>query len=83
MHSRTRRKTKKRPARPLPARATAQVTPVAVPEVNDEELSKLADDLAYFNAEHYREVKPGDVREADVRRAKSEIAALFKRKGRK
>jgi hypothetical protein len=84
MHPHTRRKTKKRlgrlsPRRNPPEHSYAPVTPAVVPEVESEELTHLADDLAYLRARRYREAAPDDVREEDVERAEAEISLLFKR----
>jgi hypothetical protein len=84
MHPHIRSNTKKRPARlsprrSSPARTSAPGTPATVVlEANEEELSHLAGDLAYFRVARYREVDPGDVREEDIKCAEAEIAALFK-----
>jgi hypothetical protein len=83
MHPHTRRVTNKQftrfPSRSVSAdRPAMPVTPRADLEVNDEELSHLAKDLAYFRAERYREVQSEDVRDDDIRQAEAEIAAMFK-----
>jgi hypothetical protein len=83
MHPHTRRVTNKQFIRFSPpsdsaAHTARPVTPEADLEVNDEELSHLAQDLAYFRAERYREVDAEDVRDDDIRHAEAEIAAMFK-----
>ena len=86
MHPHTRRKTKKRLGRLTP-RGNAEAAPEtpaptaspAVPQVSQEDLSCLANDLACVRVACYREVTLAEVREADVERAGAEIAALFKR----
>lgn len=82
MHPHTRRVTNKRLHSLLPSTNPAPhlpLKPEADLEVNEEELSHLAKDLAYFRAERYREVEDEAVREDDIRSAEAEIAAMFKR----
>ena len=87
MHPHTRRKTKKRLGRLTPRRNAPQPTPEppapaasrTVPQASEEELSRLANDLACFRVARYREITVAEVRETDVERADAEIAALFKR----
>ncbi len=84
MHPHTRRVTNKRLTELLAAASSTPdsavpAKPPDAPEVNDDELSHLAKDLAYFRAERYREVDAEDVREDDIRHAEAEIAAMFKR----
>ena len=83
MHPHTRRKTKKRLGRLTPRGKTLPAMPAAeapavVPLANDDERSCLANDLACIRAARYRDVTFTDVREEDVERADTEIAALFK-----
>jgi len=80
MHPHTRSITHKRaPAANAATHSTGSTTPKAALEINDEELSHLAKDLAYFRAERYREVDENDVRKEDIRSAAAEIAALVRR----
>jgi hypothetical protein len=83
MHPHTRRITNKQFTRYSPpggsaAHAAGPVAPEAVLELHDEELSHLANDLAYFRAERYRKVESEDVRHDDIRHAQAEIAAIIK-----
>ena len=83
MHPHTRRKTKKRLGRltlrgNVASKTPALVTPTTFPSANDEELSRLANDLAYFEVARFREITLGDIREEDIKHADAEIAALFK-----
>lgn len=47
--------------------------------VSKEEERHLIEDVAYFHAEHYRHVEPGQYREQDRRQAEGEIKAVLKR----
>lgn len=84
MRTTTRSKTKQAPARrsspkDRQAQPHASEPPAALPQVEAEELSRLAGDLAYFRAARYRDVEAGEVREEDVERAKEEVAAMLRR----
>jgi hypothetical protein len=48
--------------------------------VSDEERRHLIEDIAYFHAERYRSVEPGECREEDRRRAAAEVDAVLKRR---
>jgi hypothetical protein len=84
MHPQTRNHTKSPPARfsrggksRTPKHAAKMPVPASVDE-NEEELSYVADDLAYLRAERYREADDEELREDEVRSAEAEFAALFK-----
>jgi hypothetical protein len=47
--------------------------------VSKEEQRHLIEDVAYFHAEHYRHVEPGQCREQDRREAEAEIKTVLKR----
>lgn len=47
--------------------------------VTDEERQHLIEDVAYFRAERYRRVEPGQYREEDRREVEAEIEAILKR----
>jgi hypothetical protein len=66
---------RKRAAAPARYRGTTVV-------VTEEERSALVEDIAYFSADRYRCVKPGECREEDRRRAELEIDAIIKRCGK-
>lgn len=66
---------RKRAAAPAPRRGAAVV-------ITEEERSALVEDIAYFSAERYRCVKPGECREEDRRRAELEIDAIIKQRGK-
>lgn len=50
--------------------------------ITEEERSALVEDIAYFSADRYRCVKPGECREEDRRRAELEVDAIIKRRGK-
>lgn len=50
--------------------------------ITEEERNALVEDIAYFSAVRYRCVKPGECREEDRRRAKLEIDAIIKQRGK-
>jgi hypothetical protein len=54
--------------------------PAAAIVVSDEERRHLIEDIAYFHAERYRSVEPGECREEDRRRAAAEVDAVLKRR---
>jgi hypothetical protein len=58
----------RRPAKPLSK-------PIAVSE---EQQRHLIEDVAYFHAERYRCVEPGQCREQDRREAEAEIESVLK-----
>lgn len=66
---------RKRTVAPARRRGTAVV-------VTEEERSALVEDIAYFSADRYRCVKPGECREEDRRRAELEINAIIKQCGK-
>ena len=47
--------------------------------VSKEEQRHLIEDVAYFHAEHYRHIQPGQCREQDRREAEAQIKAVIKR----
>ncbi len=52
--------------------------------VSDDTRTHLVDDIAYFRATTFRDVKPGEYRRADRRAAETALAAMLARnKGRK
>lgn len=48
--------------------------------VSKEEQRHLIEDIAYFHAEHYRHIEPGQCREQDRRDAEAQIKASIKRR---
>lgn len=50
--------------------------------ITEEERKALVEDIAYFSADRYRCVKPGECREEDRRRAELEIDAIIKQRGK-
>lgn len=65
-----------------PARARAGRPPGCVVDITADEERHLAEDVAYFRAERYRNVQPGSYRKADLRQAESEITAVVKKRRR-
>jgi len=47
--------------------------------VSDRERQCLIEDVAYFRAEHYRRVEPGQYREQDRAAAEAELEIVLKR----
>lgn len=85
MHPHTRRKTKQRLGRLTPRGGQSAASGSGAVErapflAQDEEKARLVESLAYFHAEQYREVQPGDMRNEDVQRAEVEIAVLLEAK---
>lgn len=57
--------------------------PVAI-AVDEDQRRHLIEDCAFFRAEHYREARPGEVRELDRQAVAADIdAALGARRGRR
>lgn len=68
--------------RKAPARAGAKPAagrPKKVIVVTEEQRRRLIEDAAYFRAERYRCVEPGDYREEDRCRAETEIETVIRR----
>lgn len=63
-----------------PAGGSAAPAPVRAVKVTAEEERRLVEDIAYFHAERYRDVEPGEYREADRLRAESEIKAVLRKR---
>lgn len=85
MHPHTRRKTKQRLGRLSPRggqrAASGNVAAKPAPFLaHDDEKAHLVESLAYFHAEQYREVQPGEMRNEDVQRAAGEIALVLELK---
>lgn len=47
--------------------------------VSDDQRQCLIEDIAYFRAEHFRRVEPGQCREEDRTAAKAEIETVLRR----
>jgi hypothetical protein len=60
-------------------RRRAKAPPKAI-VVSEEEQRRLIEDVAYFHAEHYRHIEPGQCREQDRREAEAKIKAVIKRR---
>jgi len=73
MHPEIRRNAKAKKPRVDDVRATT-----VNPHISEEELARLARDIAYFRAERFREVQFDAVREEDIRSAQAEIVALIR-----
>ena len=58
-------------------RSKAPGKPRAKVVVTDEERRRLIEDCAFFCAERFREVKPGDIREQDLKEVAAEIDAAI------
>jgi hypothetical protein len=64
--------------------SAAETRPAKAPPeaivVSKEEERHLIEDVAYFHAEHYRHIEPGQCREQDRRDAEAQIKAVIKRR---